>query len=326
MSRFNRSKFLYCLLNVALRVVTIYIAHVVDSNSTNNVKFTDTDYDVFSDAAVHVANGNSPFARKTYRYTPLAAYICLVNPWVHPLACKFVFVAFDIFLACIMWDICELQLKKSQWTYTTKTIACFVSTLILNPLFFTMSCRGSNDQIIQALIFVSMYLLLRRWYILAGFFFGLAIHFKIYPIIFSFVFYFYIDCDHDLIASGGNPYRAIISKKGFFTWNRVWFTIMTVGTFVGLTGLFYYIYGYEFLYESYLYHFVRKDHRHNNSVYWYLIYQLFDEPNSTLIGILTFVPQWSLVLVSGFALYYDLFTACFLQTWFFVMFNKVMTS
>ena len=117
-----------------------------------------------------------------------------------------------------------------------------------------------------------MYLLLRRWYILAGFFFGLAIHFKIYPIIFSFVFYFYIDCDHDLIASGGNPYRAIISKKGFFTWNRVWFTIMTVGTFVGLTGLFYYIYGYEFLYESYLYHFVRKDHRHNNSVYWYLIY------------------------------------------------------
>ena len=272
MSRFNRSKFLYCLLNVALRVVTIYIAHVVDSNSTNNVKFTDTDYDVFSDAAVHVANGNSPFARKTYRYTPLAAYICLVNPWVHPLACKFVFVAFDIFLACIMWDICELQLKKSQWTYTTKTIACFVSTLILNPLFFTMSCRGSNDQIIQALIFVSMYLLLRRWYILAGFFFGLAIHFKIYPIIFSFVFYFYIDCDHDLIASGGNPYRAIISKKGFFTWNRVWFTIMTVGTFVGLTGLFYHIYGYEFLYESYLYHFVRKDHRHNNSVYWYLIY------------------------------------------------------
>ena len=171
-----------------------------------------------------------------------------------------------------------------------------------------------------------MYLLLRRWYILAGFFFGLAIHFKIYPIIFSFVFFFYIDCDHELISSGGNPYRAIISKKGFFTWNRVWFTIMTVGTFVGLTGLFYQIYGYEFLYESYLYHFVRKDHRHNNSVYWYLIYQLFDEPNSTLIGILTFVPQWSLVLVSGFALYYDLFTACFLQTWFFVMFNKVMTA
>ena len=86
---------------------------------------------------------------------------------------------------------------------------------------------------------------------------------------------------------------------------------MTVATFVGLTGLFYLLYGYEFLYEAYLYHFVRKDHRHNNSVYWYLIYQLFDEPNSTLIGILTFVPQWALVIASGISFYYDIFTACY---------------
>ena len=101
---------------------------------------------------------------------------------------------------------------------------------------------------------------------------------------------------------------------------------MTVLTFVGLTAAFYPIYGFEYLYESYLYHFVRKDHRHNNSVYWYLIYQLFDEPNSTLIGILTFIPQWSLVIVSGFALYYDIFMACYMQVWFFVIFNKVMTA
>lgn len=167
---------------------------------------------------------------------------------------------------------------------------------------------------------------MKRYYWVAGFFFGLSIHFKIYPIIFSFVFYFYIDCDRDLIAAGGSPYKAIISKWGFFTWNRLVFTFMTVLTFVGLTAAFYPIYGYEYLYESYLYHFVRKDHRHNNSVYWYLIYQLFDEPNSTLIGILTFIPQWSLVIVSGFALYYDIFMACYIQVWFFVIFNKVMTA
>ena len=90
MSRFKKEKFLYCVANVALRVVMIYVAHLIDTTSTT-IKFTDTDYDVFSDAAMHVANGNSPFARKTYRYTPLAAYICLVNPLVHPLACKFIF-------------------------------------------------------------------------------------------------------------------------------------------------------------------------------------------------------------------------------------------
>ena len=51
MSRFNRSKYLYCVINVALRISLIYIAHLVDEASTSNVKFTDTDYDVFSDAA-----------------------------------------------------------------------------------------------------------------------------------------------------------------------------------------------------------------------------------------------------------------------------------
>jgi phosphatidylinositol glycan class M len=128
-----------------------------------------------------------------------------------------------------------------------------------------------------------------------------------------------------MIQRGESPYRAIISG-GFFTKKRLIFTAATVITFVGLTAGFYPFYGWEYLYESYLYHFIRKDHRHNNSVYWYLIYQLFDEPSSTLIGILTFVPQWSLIIVSGFALYYDLFTACFIQTWFFVIFNKVMTA
>ena len=122
------------------------------------------------------------------------------------------------------------------------------------------------------MVFVSMYLVLCKRYILAGFFFGLSIHFKIYPIIFSFVLYFFIDCDRDLIAQGGSPYKAIISKKGFFTKDRILFTLMTVLTFISLTALFYVIYGYEFLWEAYLYHFVRKDHRHNNSVYWYLIY------------------------------------------------------
>lgn len=321
----KNTKFWFCVGNVALRVLLIWIADLWDSTSLS-VKFTDTDYDVFSDAAAHVAGGGSPYARKTYRYTPIAAYICLVNPWIHRLACKFIFVAVDILLALILWDLVELQLKKSSWKFTDTHVALFVSGLILNPLFFLMSTRGSNDQIIQALIFAAIWLLLQRRYILAGFVYGFSIHFKIYPIIFSFVFYFFIDCDRDLIAKGGNPYQAIISKKGFFTRDRIIFTAMTVGTLVILTGVFYPMYGYEYLYEAYLYHFVRKDHRHNNSVYWYLIYQLFDEPKSVLVGVLTFVPQWALVFVSGIALYYDLFTACFLQTWFFVMFNKVMTA
>lgn len=305
-------KFQYLVVNFALRMGLIYVAHLIDTSS-DTVKFTDTDYDVFSDAATHVVNGGSPYDRKTYRYTPLAAYVCVVNPLIHPLACKVIFCLVDIFIAYLLWDIVDLQLKRSdRKDQSTSKVAMFVSTLILNPFFFIMGCRGSNDQIIQALVYVSIYLVLKKWYNLGGICFGLAIHFKIYPIIFSFVFYFFIDCDRELIARGGNPYYAIVSKNGFFTWNRICFTFWTVLVFFGLTAAFYPVYGYEYLYEAYLYHFVRKDHRHNNSVYWYLIYQLFDEPNSTTIGILTFIPQWSLVIASGIAFYYDLFTAFFL--------------
>ena len=57
-----------------------------------------------------------------------------------------------------------------------------------------------------------------------------------------------------------------------------------------------------------------------------MIYQLFDAENSTLIAILTFVPQWLMVITSGMMLYYDLWLCMLVQTWSFVAFNKVMTA
>ena len=44
------SKFLFFALAFAVRIGLIYVAHIVDTTSTTN-KYTDTDYDVFSDAA-----------------------------------------------------------------------------------------------------------------------------------------------------------------------------------------------------------------------------------------------------------------------------------
>ena len=201
----------------------------------------------------------------------------------------------------------------------------YVAAWTFSPVTMIMSTRGSNDNIITLLVFLSIFLLLRRWYVLAGIIYGLSIHFKIYPVMYSFVFYFFIDCDKAMIAAG-SPYKAIVSKNGFFTRNRLVFTFFTVFTLAALTAVFYHIYGWEFLWEANLYHLVRKDHRHNNSIYWYLIYQIFDDEKSNLLAILMFIPQASVVLLSGFLFYYDIFFAMLLQTWSFVIFNKVMTA
>mmetsp|Transcript_16149 Transcript_16149/g.11658 ORF Transcript_16149/g.11658 Transcript_16149/m.11658 type:complete len:164 (+) Transcript_16149:241-732(+) len=159
---------------------------------------------------------------------------------------------------------------------------------------------------ITLLIFASAYFILREQYVIAAVIYGLSVHFKIYPIIYSVVFYLYIDCDSALLAQNSKT-KALFSR--FFTWNRTKFTLISAATFFALGLLFYRIYGYEFLYEAYLYHFVRKDNRHNMSIYYYMIYQMFDEPRSATLAILTFIPQWGVVLVTGLCFYYDMFFA-----------------
>lgn len=274
---------------------------------------------MFSDAATYVYKGGSPYQRHTYRYTPLVAYICMVNNYIHPLAAKFVWAIADIIVGIYMWrvlDIMNDSRKESNWKY--------VAFWQFNPLIFHLSTRGSNDNTIALLVFVAFYYLLKRQYVMAGIFYGLSIHFKIYPIVYAVVFYLYTDCDVQLIEEG-KRWQAF--KKALIpTKNKFIITFTTIATIAVFTYYFYTIYGYEFLYETYLYHLVRKDNRHNFSIYWYMLYQLYDEPSSKLIAILCFVPQWGLILLTGSLFFYDIFFATFIQTMAFVTFNKVLTS
>ena len=98
--------------------------------------------------------------------------------------------------------------------------------------------------------------------------------------------------------------------------------------------------GYPFLYESYLYHLHRRDHRHNFSPYFYLIYLTYPFPGDEVpelslwrqvirSPLTSFLPQMILSLGGGLLFgrsKRDLTFAWFLQTFVFVIFNRVCTS
>jgi len=131
-----------------------------------------------------------------------------------------------------------------------------------------------------------------HWRVLfAGICHGVAIHSKLYPIIYSLSYMAYF-----ATPPRSNP-RALdggaVSKTSVFPWKnplkllrlaKLWmgrllfsskpllFLVSFLVTFCFLTWLAVYIYGEIALQEGLLYHFSRVDHRHNYSMYWYWIY------------------------------------------------------
>ena len=77
----------------------------------SEVKFTDVDYRVFTDAARHIYKDGSPYDRHTYRYTPLLAWMLIPNVNVSPLFGKFLFCGFDIIAGHLIYAYVKVYLK-----------------------------------------------------------------------------------------------------------------------------------------------------------------------------------------------------------------------
>ncbi|KAI6242802.1 GPI mannosyltransferase 1 [Aphelenchoides fujianensis] len=286
------------------RLLLVFYARVHDY--IFKVKFTDIDYTVFSDAANHVRNGRSPFDRATYRYSPVLAFLLVPNS-VYQEFGKLLFCAIDVLTGWLLFSIGSTALSVF-WLF--------------NPFIMIISSRGNADTVVCAAVALVLWLLVVKQWIPAAVAHGLlAIHLKIYPLIFLPSVFVHLAQLSSRLSVGENFVRLLANWKGFvYCALAVLFFALTV-----LIG--HHFYGQRFLDEYLLYHFHRQDVKHNFSPYFYPIYLASDDPLlSKILGFGAFVPQLVLIVFFAFRYGHDLPFCWCLTTFGFVSLNKVCTS
>ncbi|CCX29536.1 PIG-M-domain-containing protein [Pyronema domesticum] len=304
------------VLSVVLRLGLFF--HGLHQDATSTLKYTDIDYYVFTDAARSLSQGDSPYARETYRYTPLLAYMLLPSTWEGCFSFgKLLFAVSDIIAG---WGIYRILLQTRGVT-ERQALLYSATCWLLNPMVATISTRGSSEGLLGVMVICMLWAAVSQKTILTGVLLGLATHFKIYPVIYAPAI---------LLSMGGPLTLSSLLSGEFITLKRVMFGVSALGTFVALNLAMYNVYGHEFLHHTYLYHFIRSDHRHNFSPYNMLLY-LVSSPSGYSEMPFTkwaFLPQMllSAVIIPLVGARKDLAGTMFAQTFAFVAFNKVCTS
>ncbi|KAE8713380.1 GPI mannosyltransferase 1 [Hibiscus syriacus] len=132
------------LISAIFRVGLILYGEWQDAHM--EVRYTDVDYIVFSDAASLMASGHSPYKRTTYRYSPLLAFLLIPNSFISRSWGKFLFSASDLFVGLFI----RIILKQRK----VPDHLCTYSMLIwlFNPFTFTIGTRGNCEPIVCAMI------------------------------------------------------------------------------------------------------------------------------------------------------------------------------
>lgn len=221
----------------------ILILYGVYHDSSHALKYTDVDYYVFTDAASYILHPStlapgplagyiaekwriylgSPYERATYRYTPLLAIFLLPNASLQPLFGKFLFSAADLGIALLQYRYLtsfssskngtNVKKDKKQEERTAKLLVA--SIWIFNPFVANISTRGSSESILGFMILLFLHFLQQNKINASAVVFGLAVHFKIYPVIYA------------------SSVLAYLSRRGtLLNSHQVKFAIVSFGTFM----------------------------------------------------------------------------------------------
>ncbi|KAK7881250.1 hypothetical protein WMY93_029659 [Mugilogobius chulae] len=310
------------LFSVSLAVRLVLVLYGDLQDRTMVVKYTDIDYHVFTDAARFITQGQSPYNRSTYRYTPLLAWILTPNIYLFTSFGKLLFILCDVLSGLLIYKILCLRGLSS------KTSLGVSSLWLLNPLPMGVSSRGNAESIMAALVLGTLLCMEARRLFSAALLFGLSVHMKIYPVTYALPIALSLRTRDTSSEKNKASLRCSLTRfiSSFINKELLVFGSVSGGVLCLFTALFYHMYGWEFLHETYLYHLTRRDIRHNFSPYFYMIYLTADTRWSQLLGLAAFLPQLLLLLIMSWVFHSDLAFCCFLNTAVFVSFNKVCTS
>jgi phosphatidylinositol glycan class M len=168
------------------------------------VKYTDIDYEVYTDAAQFIVNGDSPYQRSTYRYSPLLAALLTPNILLHKSFGKVLFALADILAALLMQRIIHRRYKKqvSNTTTTGKSTAkknqipsfglslstttnLALALWLFSPFTVSISTRGNGEALVTCMLLCMLDLLERNYILASGMIYGFAVHWRVYPIIYA---------------------------------------------------------------------------------------------------------------------------------------------
>jgi len=155
---------------------------------------------------------------------------------------------------------------------------------------------------------------------------ALAVHLKIYPIIYLPSIFLFMANEGRNIWFGFYDivnfcWTCIYNLKGFV------FAMASLLFFLNCVAIGYMLYEQKFLDEFLLYHVTRSDVRHNFSPYFYPLYLAVGDVQMTkVISLGAFIPQMTMIVIFAVRYHDDLPFCWFLTTYSFVSLNKVSTS